>query len=170
EPVGSHEQSIGALADKHGKGSIDLADCAGTDDLDLQPEGVSRFAHIRQCGLGVTALIGLTSTPTRMALGTRSCRSDSRLACVSRPNVWKPVAFPPGRARLATRPSLTGSRPTPKAIGIVAVAALAATAGASPSAAITATRLRTRSAITAGRRSNLPSRKWYSMVTFRPPT
>ena len=39
-----------------------------------------------------------------------------------------PVALPPGRARLATRPSLTGSSPTPKTIGIVAVAALAAIA------------------------------------------
>ena len=40
-----------------------------------------------------------------------------------------PVALPPGRARLATRPSWTGSSPTPKTIGIVAVAALAASAG-----------------------------------------
>ena len=39
-----------------------------------------------------------------------------------------PVALPPGRARLATRPSWTGSSPTPKTIGIVAVAALAASA------------------------------------------
>ena len=34
-----------------------------------------------------------------------------------------PVALPPGWARLATRPSLIGSSPTPKTIGIVAVAA-----------------------------------------------
>ena len=37
-----------------------------------------------------------------------------------------PVALPPGRARLATRPSLTGSSPTMNTIGIVVVAALAA--------------------------------------------
>ena len=37
-----------------------------------------------------------------------------------------PVALPPGCAKLATRPSLTGSSPTWKTIGIVAVAALAA--------------------------------------------
>jgi hypothetical protein len=41
-----------------------------------------------------------------------------------------PVALPPGRARLATRPSLTGSSPIPNAIGIVVVAALAAWAPA----------------------------------------
>ena len=42
-----------------------------------------------------------------------------------------PVRLPPGRARLATRPSLTGSSGTMKTMGIVVVAALAAnTAGA----------------------------------------
>ena len=39
-----------------------------------------------------------------------------------------PVRLPPGRARLATRPSLTGSSLTEKTIGIVAVAAFAASA------------------------------------------
>ena len=63
---------------------------------------------------------------------------------------WKrlmPVALPPGRARLATRPSLTGSSPTPNTIGIVAVAALAAIASDTVIASITATRRRTKSAI-----------------------
>ena len=39
-----------------------------------------------------------------------------------------PVTLPPGRLRLATRPSLTGSLPVAKTIGIVVVAALAASA------------------------------------------
>src|SRR5947199_2014080 len=39
-----------------------------------------------------------------------------------------PVALPPGRLRLVTRPSSTGSAPTAKTIGVVEVAALAATA------------------------------------------
>ena len=43
-----------------------------------------------------------------------------------------PVRLPPGRARLATRPSLTGSSVTLNTIGIVVVAALAANAGAVP--------------------------------------
>jgi FlaG/FlaF family flagellin (archaellin) len=36
------------------------------------------------------------------------------------------VALPPGRLRLATRPIATGSPPMAKTIGMVAVAALAA--------------------------------------------
>src|SRR5262249_17479126 len=45
-----------------------------------------------------------------------------------RSTFWRliPVALPPGRLRLATRPSATGSPPTAKTIGMVAVAALAA--------------------------------------------
>jgi hypothetical protein len=68
-----------------------------------------------------------------------------------------PVALPPGRARLATRPSFTGSSATPKTIGIVFVAALAASAAVVVGVAITATRRRTRSAISAGRTSYRPS-------------
>src|SRR5262249_32249278 len=69
----------------------------------------------------------------------------------------------------ATRPSLTGSSPTPKTIGIVAVAALAASeAGVLPAVAITATRRRTRSAMSDGRRSYLPSNQWYSTVAVCP--
>src|SRR5437762_13866679 len=43
-----------------------------------------------------------------------------------------PVRLPPGRERLATRPSSTGSVPRTKAIGMVAVAAFAAWAEAGP--------------------------------------
>jgi len=37
-----------------------------------------------------------------------------------------PVTLPPGRLKLDTRPSATGSAPLPKTIGIDVVAALAA--------------------------------------------
>jgi hypothetical protein len=51
-----------------------------------------------------------------------------------------PVTLPPGRLKLETRPSLTGSPPVVKTIGMVAVADLAASADATfPVAAITAT-------------------------------
>jgi hypothetical protein len=39
-----------------------------------------------------------------------------------------PVALPPGRDRLSTRPSLTGSSPALNTIGITLVAAFAASA------------------------------------------
>src|SRR5262249_19418896 len=80
----------------------------------------------RNVDSALEALAGLINTAMRTALGTNSCKRPSRLAAISTLKILMPVALPPGRARLATRPSLTGSSPTPKTIGIVAVAALAA--------------------------------------------
>ena len=88
----------------------------------------------------VVALEGLTSTATRVAAGTISRRSSRRFAANSFAKLLVPVTLPPGWARLATRPSLTGSSPTLKTMGIVVVAALAAAAALFPNAAITATR------------------------------
>src|SRR5262249_12323050 len=62
------------------------------------------------------------------------------------------LTAPPGRARLATRPSLTGSSLTLKTIGIVVVA-LAASVVAFPMVTSTATCRRTNSATSSGNRS-----------------
>src|SRR5207248_2870851 len=76
-----------------------------------------------------------------------------RLAITSEAKKFIPVALPPGRAKLATRPNLTGSSETPKTIGIVVVAAFASGAATvKAGVAITATRRRTRSAMSDGKR------------------
>ena len=64
-----------------------------------------------------------------------------------------PVALPPGRLRLSTRPSFTGSSPVEKTIGIVAVAALTAGAAGGPAANTTATCRLSKSATSVGSRS-----------------
>src|SRR6516165_5222527 len=84
----------------------------------------------------LVALAGLTSTVTRAAAGTNSRRRFSRFAPTSAVKKLIPVALPPGRERLATRPSLTGSSLTAKTIGIVEVAALAANTASGAMAAI----------------------------------
>src|SRR5262249_32543222 len=56
-----------------------------------------------------TALTGLTSTAIRAAWGTITRNSSSRFAVNSPLKRLTPVRLPPGRARLETRPSLTGS-------------------------------------------------------------
>src|SRR5262245_57227758 len=78
------------------------------------------------------AFVGLTSTATRVAAGTRSRRNSSRFATTSPLKKLMPVRLPPGRARLAIRPSLTGSSAATKTMGIVAVASLAANVTAIP--------------------------------------
>jgi hypothetical protein len=80
---------------------------------------------LRNVSSALGPLSGLTRIATRVALGTSACRSSSRFAVTSRLRYWMPVALRPGWAKLATRPVLTGSMPTLKTIGIVAVAALA---------------------------------------------
>ena len=52
---------------------------------------------------------GLTSTQTRVAAGTSSRKSSSRFATNSALRKLIPVRLPPGRARVATRPTPTGS-------------------------------------------------------------
>src|SRR5215831_5924937 len=79
----------------------------------------------------------------RDAIGCRH-RLGARAACVWPPvqpaKKLTPVALPPGRLRLATTPSLTGSPVAPNTIGIVVVTALAASAPVPlPSMAITLT-------------------------------
>jgi hypothetical protein len=64
-------------------------------------------------------------------------------------NVAAPVTLPPGRFRLATRPSSTGSLLVVKTMGIVVIAAFATRFAGVLVAAITATRPRTRSAANA---------------------
>src|SRR5262245_18482115 len=63
----------------------------------------------------------------RDAVGTNSWSRPSLFAPTSATRKLISVALPPGRARLVTRPSLTGSSLTPNTFGIVVVAFLAAT-------------------------------------------
>ena len=67
--------------------------------------------------------------------GSSSCISSSRFGATSTFRLVTPVTLPPGRLRQATSPRSTGSPPIPKTIGIVAVAAFAASAEAVPPAA-----------------------------------
>ena len=67
------------------------------------------------CEFRITAIVE--------AVGTNSCRSPSRLPSNSSTRILIPVALPPGRLKLATRPALMGSFPDSNTIGMVVVAA-----------------------------------------------
>jgi hypothetical protein len=89
-----------------------------------------------------------------VAAGSSSCSSSSRFGASSTFRMLTPVILPPGRLRLATSPTSTGSAPIVKTIGIAVVAAFAASAdGIPPVVTITAACRRTRSAAIAGNRS-----------------
>src|SRR5215469_16551886 len=68
----------------------------------------------------------------------------------------QPVTLPPGRGRLATRPTPTGSCEIGKTIGMTDVTSFAATA-AVPAVTMTSTLSRTNSATISEKRSGRPS-------------
>jgi hypothetical protein len=74
-----------------------------------------------------------------LADGTSSRKTSNCFATSSLLRKFTPVKLPPGRARLATRPDETGSRPVAKTTGMVVVAAFAAIAAGVVGAAMTAT-------------------------------
>ena len=76
----------------------------------------------------VSGLAGLTSRAMARAAGISSCTNSTRFGPTSTFSCVTPVTLPPGRLRLETRLSRTGSPSVAKTIGIQLVAALAASA------------------------------------------
>src|SRR5881275_3430364 len=102
--------------------------------MQLQPERCCGRHHLVRAGLGHGAIARNT-----LAAGSNSCRISSRFGATST-LVWvTPVTLPPGRLRLATRPSWTGSAAVSNTIGTVEVVAFAARAAGVLVAAMTAT-------------------------------
>ena len=135
------------------KRDIDLPAGAGIKHLDLHAEGAGSRLHVRHCDLRsgadrVDEHSDTSDSGHQLTQKFQPLRSHLRRQKIDACDVS------PGRARLATRPSLTGSSATTKMIGIVMVAALAADAARMPpSVTITATRRRTSSAAISGSQS-----------------
>src|SRR6516162_151141 len=87
----------------------------------------------------IFGLFGLTRRAIRVASGTRSRSKPNRFPLSPAVRILMPVAFPPGWLRLLARPSLIGSSPAMKTMGIVAVACFAANEEGRGLAAMTAT-------------------------------
>ena len=78
------------------------------------------------------ALFGLTRAANSAALGTSSRNISSRFAISRLLKKVTPVMVPPGRFKLATRPSSTGSVPSVNTIGMVVPVFLASIAALVP--------------------------------------
>ena len=131
-----------------------------------------KIEHCSKClfnKFSALGLVGLMSKAMMAAVGTNSRSNSSRFGPSSTFKLLTPVRLPPGRFKLVTRPSCTGSKPVSNTIGIVLVATLAATASAL-FAAITVTWRRTRSAANAGSRSYWPSAQRYWAGCLTPST
>ena len=150
------------------KGRLDFALAAGIENIEVLPDRCARPARLfappryRDC----------SDSPARQSPSPwhELAQQLQSLRAQHARRKSTPVMLPPGRLRLATRPSLTGSPPLAKTIGIVVVAALAASADG-----VVRRRSRppaggSRSATSAGNRSGRSSAQRNSIATFRPST
>src|SRR5262249_519569 len=106
----------------------------------------------------------------RAAVRVTDCTgaSSSRLPARSADRIDRPVALPPGRARLATRLFPTGSPAVANTIGMTDVACSKAITAGVPDVRMTSTLSRTNSAAISAKRSSRPSAQRYSIVIVRP--
>src|SRR5262245_17632230 len=148
------EKRVRALAHKRCECRSDLAAAVDVVDLDLQPHGMSSRFDVSQRALG-RRTGRVVEHGYSSGCGDQLAQQFQPLCSQLSPeHILMPVRLPPGRAKLATRPSLTGSSAARKTMGIVVVVALAANAaGGPPVAAITATLRPISSAASAGNRS-----------------
>ena len=121
-----NKKRVRPLVDETCEGCVDLAIGASPQNASLQPDGdAGRLVNSRSATL-LAGSPGLMNTAMQIAFGTRACKSSNRFALSSVDRMLTPVTLPPGWARLATRPSLTGSSAVLKTMGSAVVAALAA--------------------------------------------
>ena len=167
--IGADEKGVSSPLSECCEGCVDVMFSTSIQDMEQQPERVAA-ARSFLVSDSVFGLIGFARKPINLALGTISCSNSNCLAVNALTKKLTPVALPPGRFRLATRPNLMGSLPVTKTMGIVVVAALAASAESVPPVVTsTSTGWRRSSATKAGRRSYWPCAQRYSsshVLTF----
>ena len=153
--IGIDEQRRNPLLDKCCERRVQFAFGAGFDDNQFLARTRPLLPALLACRTSVFGSFGLTRKAITPAFGTSSCSNSISLAASPLIKKLTPVMLPPGRARLATMPSLTGSPPIANTIGTVSgTTGLAATAETVPPVATTTfTRRRTRSAASVGSRS-----------------
>src|SRR5262249_60908044 len=115
-----------------------------------------RHLQISRQGLGI-GIVWVDEEPNDVGRGDELMQQLQPLWSDFHVQVVTPVTLPPGRLRLATQPSCTGSRLVVKTMGIAVVAALAGNVAAL-FAAITSTLRRTKSAASAGKRFSVHAR------------
>src|SRR5215831_14189305 len=166
EVVGMDHKCVGPLLHKARKGRVDLGSRAGGEELDLRTNGRRRSLHIFLQRFS-SRILQIGEHPK-----VRGCRQQ--LVQEPEPLGYQLVAHGVDTGDVAARSAealdkakLNRSKPRLKTIGIVVVAALAASAAAElPGVAMTATRRRTRSATNSGIRERSFSAQRYSIATF----
>ncbi len=113
---------------------------------------------------------GSKITPTRFRFGSISCNSSSFLPNSTVSGSRTPVTFPPGFAKLSTRPAFTGSTIVYATIGTSAVAFIAARVAFAYLVTITSGFQSRASATTSGRCRPIRGADWKRLNTMFSPS
>ena len=163
--AGTDEQGIGPLVRKCGESRIDLLAAAGIEHSELQSHGASCRFHVVQRRLSDWSSSRIDEHRHMSRCGYQFAQDLQSLGYKLDCEKIDPRDVAARRERVETRPSLTGSSPTLKTIGIVVVAALAASAETEPPVAtMTETGLRASSPASIGSRSSWFSAQRYSIA------
>ena len=130
EGAAADEQRIWPIARKRREGGIYFGDGAGVENPDLQSHGVRCRFHVAPVGCGNRRFGRIEQHGYPLDRRHQRAQNSSRLVASSAEKKLTPVALPPGRERLVTRPSLIGSSGTRNTMGVVVVAFTAATEAA----------------------------------------
>ena len=113
-----------------GEDRIEIVLRAGIENVELKPERAGRFRQVFCGGLGGCRIGGVDEQGEDRGAGSDFMQQLQPLRATWLFSDVMPVMFPPGLFMLATSPVATGSVPVSKTIGMVCVAALAASADA----------------------------------------
>ena len=118
----SHKECTCLLGNKHCKGRFEITFGSGSNDVNLESEALGRSIHISRGRLS-RGVVGVTNSATTM---DEAINSYSKLSLFGQREALitvTAVVLPPGRLKLATRPSSTGSPAVAKTTGIAEIAA-----------------------------------------------
>ena len=139
EWIGHDHEPTGSQFNQGCECSLDLACAACMEDMELQPEGARRCLHGSRRRLSNTGIGRVDEQGHVRRAGHHLMQHLEQLRPTSTFKLVTPVTLLPGRFRLATSPTLTGSVAAEKTIGSVVVSAFAASADEDPAATIRAT-------------------------------
>jgi hypothetical protein len=131
ERIAADEECTCAHLGHSRKDRIEVAFGAGAQRMQLQSKLGGGFLQVSRLRLGI-GIGRVDKQGNDIVAGSTSCASSNRFGATSSNNRVTPVRLPPGLFRLATSPNAVGSVPTENTIGIVAVAAFAASTDGVP--------------------------------------
>src|SRR5262249_26138122 len=116
----AHDESACSQIDHLCQDTLEVTFAAGIEDMEVQPKGVSCRQHLTCVGLRKIGRGWVDKERHDVRRGRSSCSNSSIFGVTSWTSWVAPVMLPPGRRRLATRPSWIGSEPTsnPSGVGV----------------------------------------------------